>query len=361
MGSDPNSGGRRATINDVASVAGVSRSTASRALTGKGYVAAAARARVLAAAKKVHYVPDATAQNLKQQSSKTIGVIVSDLRNSFYAELAAGVARAARKAGYGMLLVDADSSTDQEIEAAKTFLASRVAGAILASVSPETVPYLALHGIPSVEADRQFAAGKCDAVVVDNRSGARSATEHLLSQDHTRIAFLIDEQGWTTGSERFEGHKEALVNAGLEADRDMVVKCGWSATAAQTAIADILQTEEPPTAIFAVNNVLAEGTYRAVREAGLSIPEDVSIVSFDDVPWMSMVAPGLTTVTQDPAGIGEAAVERLLGRIDEPEQPFRLTVLPAELVIRGSTGPRSRRTRDRDQTATTLGHASVSK
>ncbi|WP_246857586.1 LacI family DNA-binding transcriptional regulator [Oerskovia sp. KBS0722] len=331
--------GRRATIKDVAALAGVSRSTASRALTGHGYVAPGVRTKVLAAAAELRYVVDVMARNLKQQTSRTIGVLVSDLRNSFYADMASGIGASARRAGYTMFLADDGGDAVQEAEAAERFVALRVAGVVVTPVSAQIAEYLGAHGVPVIEMDRQFAAGRCDAVVVDNRAGARDVTEHLLAQGHRRIALFIDETDWTTGRERQAGYREAFERAGVPVEPDLVVSSGWSLDNARQAARELLQGPTPPTAVFAANNVLAEGVYRAALDLEMTVPGDVSLVSFDDAPWMSMVRPGITVVAQDAAALGDAAVERLLGRIENPDAPPRTVVLPARIVNRGSTTP----------------------
>ncbi|NDL60505.1 LacI family DNA-binding transcriptional regulator [Phytoactinopolyspora mesophila] len=330
---------RRATIKDVAEAAGVSRSTASRALTGRGYVAEGVRSRVLKAAKKLRYVPDATARHLKQQVSLSIGVLVSDLRNSFYAELAAGAGEASRAHGYSMMLADDGGLVDDEASAAEAFVALRVAGVVVTPVSRAVSDYLRRHGIPVVEVDRQFAPEECDAVVVDNRAAARRVTEQLTELGHRRIALFIDETDWTTGHDRYRGYREALDAAGIEEDPSLVVSSGWDVETAYNAALRLLGTEDRPTAVFAANNVLAEGVWRAAAKVKLGIPADLSVVSFDDAPWMSMVEPGVTAVAQDASALGRVAVERLMRRIADPADAPVADVIPVEIIQRGSTAP----------------------
>ena len=331
--------GRRATIKEVAETAGVSRSTASRALTGNGYVAEPVRLRVRAAARELGYVVDATARSLKQQSSRLIGVMVFDLRNAFYADLASGAARECRARGYTMMLIDDSAAVEDELEAAEAFVALRVAGVIGTPLSSGLAEFLHRQRIPLVEVDRQFAEGATDAVVVDNRSAARVTTEHLLELGHRRIALFIDETEWTTGRDRHAGYSDALFASGIDLDAALVVPTGWDVDAAKAAAVALLSGENRPTAIFAANNVLAEGAWRAADELGLSIPEDLSLVSFDDVPWMSMVTPGITAVSQDAEALGAAAVRTLLERFAEPAAEPRTTTLAASLTHRGSTAP----------------------
>lgn len=329
----------RSTIKDVAETAGVSRSTASRAVTGRGYVAEPVRLRVQAAAIELGYVPDATAQHLKAQTSRSVGVLVSDLRNAFYADLAAGASSAARSAGYTVMLADLGNRSADEVEAVEAFVALRVAGVVVTPLSADMSGYLERHGIPVVEVDRQFAPATCDAVVVDNSRAARAMTEHLLDLGHRRIALFIDETDWTTGRDRVAGYRDALTAHGLEVDPALVVSSGWDVAGAQGAAHDLLARPDRPSAVFAANNVLAEGAWRAARDLSLRIPEDLSLVSFDDAPWMSMVTPGLTAVAQDAVALGEAAIGLLVDRFAHPEAEPQTLVLPALLLERASTAP----------------------
>jgi LacI family transcriptional regulator len=333
---------RRATIRDVADAAEVSRSTASRALTGRGYVAPIVRDRVRKAARELGYVPDAMARHLRQQASRSLGVLVSDLRNDFYASLAAGVSQQARRKQFTMMLSDDGASPDVETEAAEAFVALRVAGVIVTPVSSGISDYLARHRIPVVEVDRQFAPGTCDAVVVDNEGAARRVTDGLLELGHRRIALVIDETHWTTGRDRSAGYRAAFAAAGIPLDPGLIVTAGWDVEDAQREARALLQLAEPPTAIFAANNVLAQGVWRAAADLGRRIPDDLSLVSFDDVPWMSMVRPGITAVAQDAVAMGEAAITQLLERIQTPPAPVRTVMFSPTVVSRGSTAAPAR-------------------
>jgi len=334
---EPVNPARRATIKEVAEAAGVSRSTASRALTGNGYVAEAVRLRVRHAANELGYVVDAMARSLKQQSTRSIGVLVSDLRNEFYANLAAGASRQATKLGYTMMLIDHQGIPDDELAAAEALVALRVAGVVTTPVSPDATNFLLRQRTPVVEVDRRFSDGGCDAVVVDNRSAARAVTRQLLELGHRRIALLIDEDDWTTGRERREGYADALRAARVTEDVKLVVPTGWDVADARDVALDLLSSAERPTAIFAANNVLAEGAWRAAASLSLRIPEDLSLVAFDDVPWMSMVTPGVTAVEQDASAMGRTAVQTLLDRIADPSAGTKTVVLSATVNQRAST------------------------
>lgn len=335
----PGAGASRTTIRDVAEAAGVSRSTASRALTGRGYVAPTVQDRVREVARRLAYVPDATARHLRRQASQSIGVLVSDLNNPFYAGLAAGISQQARKRQYTMMLADDGGLPELEAEAAEAFVALRVAGVIVTPVSGQISTYLARQRIPVVEVDRQFSPGACDAVVVDNASAARDVTEQLLNLGHRRIALVIDEMHWTTGRDRLAGYRTAIAAAGVPFDDSLVVTAGWDVDAARIETHKLLSRPQPPTAIFAANNVLAEAVWRTATELNLSIPEQLSLVSFDDVSWMSLVQPGVTAVAQDAVALGEAAISQLIERIQSPLAPVRTVLLSATVTSRGSTAP----------------------
>lgn len=328
----------RATIKDVAEAAKVSRSTASRALTGNGYVATAVRDRVRRAAQTLGYVPDVMARNLRQQVSRSIGVLVTDLRNPFYADLASGVGKRSRQGGYVVMLAGNANSAELEIEAAEMLVALRVAGVILTPTSAEVTSYLTRHGVPVVEVDRQFAPGTVDAVVIDNEGASRQLTSELLALGHRRVAMLIDEMDWTTGRNRLLGYRRALEQAGVAFSEDLIVSGGWDAAAATKVARRLLsgRPEERPTAVFAANNVLAEGVWRAAHALGIDIPTEISLAAFDDAPWMTMVSPELTAVVQDAVALGEAAVSVLIQRLESPSSPIRTTVLSTRLEWRGS-------------------------
>ena len=291
---------RPVTLADVAREAGTSASTASRALSGRGYVSEQARDRLVAAAEALGYVPNASARTLKQQTSRVVGVVVSDLGNQFYAQLAAGIEQTLREADYQMVLVSDNSDGAQEIAYARAFLAMRAAGVIMTPVDRAAAALLARHGIDVVEVDRMVADVACDAVVLDNERGAREATDHLLALGHRRIGLLVAATDWTSDAGRLHGYREAHAAEGVPVDERLILPIEFHAPDTEERIAGLLERERP-TAIFAANNLLAEHAWGVIRARGLRLPHDVSLVAFDDVPWMAMVEPGITAVAQPTA------------------------------------------------------------
>jgi LacI family transcriptional regulator len=329
---------RPATLADVAREAGTSPSTASRALSGRGYVSPAARARLLEVADQLGYIPNASARTLKQKRSRIVGVVVSDLGNQFYARLAAGIEQTLREADYQMLLLGDNSESAEETAAARTFLAMRAAGVIMTPVGNEAAGMLATLGVAVVEIDRRLAHVPCDAVVIDHEPAAREATAHLLELGHRRVGLLVTETDWTSDAGRLHGYRVAHAEAGTPVDEGLVVRVPFHAPDADERIERLLR-DGAPTAIFAANNLLAEQTWHLLRRQGLRLPEDISLVAFDDVPWMGMVEPGITAVAQPAFEMGRRAALRLLERLDEPGGERAVDVLEPELVVRGSTAP----------------------
>jgi LacI family transcriptional regulator len=333
---DPAAGLRAVTLADLAREAGTSASTASRALSGRGYVSAPVRARLLATADRLGYVPNASARTLKQRTSRVVGVVVSDLGNQFYARLALGIEQALREAGYQMVIIGDNSETSAEIEAARTFVAMHAAGVIMTPVGPAPAAVLARHGVPVVEVDRRLAGVACDAVVVDNERGAREVTALLLAAGHRRVALLVADTDWTTDAGRLRGYLLAHRDADVPVDERLILRLPFHAPDAEDRIAALLDGRGP-TAVFAANNTLAEHAWRVFRERGLRLPDDVALAAFDDVPWMRMVEPQITAVAQPTVEMGRRAAALLLRRVEHPEAPPRVERLQPALVRRGST------------------------
>jgi LacI family transcriptional regulator len=330
---------RPVTLADVAREAGTSASTASRALSGRGYVAPDVRKRLLATADRLGYVPNLSARTLKQRTSRVVGVVVSDLGNQFYAALAAGIEQQLREAGYQMLLLGDNSDVTQELNGVRTFMSMRAPGVIMTPASTSAIDLLVARGLPVVEVDRRLATASCDAVVIDNERGARAAVAHLIEHGHERIAILMAKTTWTTDAGRLDGYRAAHADAGLKVDRPLVVKIATHAPDVKARIEALLDTHKP-TAIFAANNQLAEAAWQVLRARRLSIPRDISLVAFDDVPWMEMVQPSITAVAQPAYEMGRRAALLLLRRLDDPTCGRTVEVLEPKLILRGSAGAR---------------------
>lgn len=331
---------RSVTLADIARAAGTSSSTASRALSGRGYVSSATRRRLVAAAERLGYVPDASAQTLKQRLSRVVGVVVSNLNDPFYAKVAAGVEQTLRAADYQVVLVTDNSDPGQELAAARTFLALRTPGVILTPVGTEAAALLIRQGAAVVEVDRQLNRGTCDAALLDNVQAAHDAMSHLLGLGHRRVALLTVATPWTSDTGRRRGYQAALEDAGVAFDPDLLLAVPPRESPVETGrlIAGFLRRQRP-TAVLAANNTLTVRAWYALRAAGLRLPDDVSLVGFDDEPWMEMVTPGITAVAQPATDIGRRAAHLLLRRMEVGTSQPAIEELHATLVVRGSTGP----------------------
>jgi LacI family transcriptional regulator len=332
---------KRPTVQDVAREAGVSPSTVSRALHTRGYASPDVRDRVRAAAEKIGYVLDHNARNLRSRTSTSIGVLISDLRNPFYADLAAGIEEELRAAEYQMVLVNDNADPAEEMRAAETLLAMRVPGVIVTPVTADCPRMLQDNGVHVVCADRELRRSGGDVVLSDNKAGARELTEHLIGLGHRRIGLLIDETKWSTGAGRLAGFRAAHVDAGLTLDENLIAYTSFDADAAGRTTRDLLN--QGPTAIISANNVLAQGALAELKDRRLKIPRQISLAAYDDVPWMSLVEPALTTVDQHTVELGRSCARLLLARIRE-ELPARRRIVRVapRLIIRGSTGPAPR-------------------
>lgn len=321
----------------MAARAGVSKSTASRALSGTGYAAPDVRERVWKAATDIGYVPDVNARNLRQGSRRDIGVVISDLRDPFYAELASGIESCLRRSGYHMVLVNDCRDEDEELLAARTFASMRVPGVIVTPRSPKVLRELLRHGVHIVQADRLMKGIEADSVVGANQKGGRIATAHLLDAGHRRIAMLIDEAKWTTGAGRLAGYRAAHRAAGVPVDEDLTAFTSSDAAAAAKTLRALLSRRTDITAILPVNNLIAQGCVEELQRMQVAVPERMSLVCYDDVPWMSMVHPAMTTIDQHAEEMGRRSAELLVQRLEDrsPERPIRISVDPT-LVVRGS-------------------------
>jgi LacI family transcriptional regulator len=303
-------------------------------------VAAAVRRRLFEAADQLGYVPDASAQTLKQRTSRAIGVVVSDLSDSFYAQVAVGVEQTLRDAGYQVVLVTDNKDGAQEVTTARRFLALRTPGVIITPVGSEATTLLRLQGVTVVEVDRRLAQDGCDAVILDNEQAAIDAMSHVLALGHERIGLLTVGTDWTSDAGRQRGYRTALERAGLPFGDELVVKVAPhdSESLIERRIRELL-SQQGITAIFAANNVLTVRAWRVLHRAGLRLPDDMSLVGFDDVEWMDMVTPGITVVAQPAVDLGRRAASLLLRRMESRDLPPAIERLHAGLVVRGSTGP----------------------
>jgi LacI family transcriptional regulator len=335
------------TIPDVAERAGVSPATAARALGEYGTVSASTRERVLAAAHELGYRPNAVAKSMITGRTNTIGVIVADIENVFFARAVRGITDAARTEGFEVVLTNTDEDSASERAAMKTLLDKRVDGVIIAPASAHDHDHLdsaRRSGLPVTLLDRTLPDLALDTVVADNRAAAARVIRHLTAAGHRRIGMVTGADthertrgpAVSTGADRVAGYLDALREAGLPADGRYLGGGATGRDPAQRVTAELLALPDPPTAIFASDSVVAVGALAAVRAAGLRIPAELSFVAFDDADWTAVVDPPLSVVAQPAHEMGATALRMLVGRIRGAAHPAETRVLPTQFLDRAS-------------------------
>jgi LacI family transcriptional regulator, galactose operon repressor len=332
-----------ATVRDVARRAGVSVSTVSHVLNRTRFVSDELRERVLAAMDELDFEPNAAARMLSLKRSNALGLIVSDIRNPFFASVARGVEDVAQERGYTVVLCNSDETLVREAACLKALQNRQVDGVLLASagVADEYVARLVQAGYPIVLVDRDLPDLEISAVVLDNKGAAYSAVRHLIERGHRRIGMLSGRDSITTTIERVAGYEHALRESGIDPDPALVIS-GQSTSEGGTAATHALLDLVPrPTAIFSGNNLMSIGALHAISSRGLSVPQDIALVGFDDFPfpWADAFRPHLTTVAQPTYELGRQAAELLVDLLNGRSQsaPQRI-VLDGKLVIRESSG-----------------------
>jgi LacI family transcriptional regulator len=333
------------TIRDVARVAGVSQATAARALAGYGYVSATTRGRVRQAAATIGYSPNVLARSLASGATHTIGLVVGDIENPFFAGAARGLADVLERDGYTLLLANSDEDAAREQRAVSALHARQVDGlAVVPSPGDDGEQLAAIlrEGRPVVLFDRTIAGLEADAVLVDNRAGAARAVRHLTALGHRRIGLVGDSPAIVSTAERIDGYRAALAEAGIAAGDDLISLGGSTIDEGHRAARLLLARQDPPTALFTVNNFMTAGAIMAVRELGLQMPDQLALVGFDDLDWTTLVEPPITVVAQPVAELGRVVGQRLLERLAGDPTPARELRLGTTLVVRGSCGGTAR-------------------
>jgi LacI family transcriptional regulator len=329
-----------ATLHEVGVRAGVSAMTVSRVVNGRGGVDSETRRRVEEAIQALDYVPNRIARGLLSQKTQTIGLIVPDVVNPFFAPVVRGAESAARKAGYRVLLCNSEGDLRLEREYIEDLVAHRVEGLMLAPASDRSrsnILSLLRGGFPLVLIDRALPDADCDLIVSDNANGARRLIEHLIGIGHKEIAHVTDAEDTSTGRERLRGYRDALDAAGIPFQAELVVRTTVDRIGGYRAAQEILARDRLPTAIFAVNNMTAVGTMEALRERGLSVPKDMGLVCFDDVEHLAILSPILTVVDQPAETFGSLGAQLLLERVTgKAGSRSRRIILQTDLIVRES-------------------------
>lgn len=330
----------RPTMKDVAARAGVSLKTVSRVVNREDGVSAGRVERVQRAAEELGYQPDAAAGNLRRSDrrSHAVGLLLSSAENPFDAWIQRGVEDVAAQRRTVVLAASSDESSQRELRIAQAFTARRVDGLILLPAGQDQ-SHLAREverGTPVVAVDRPARGLRIDAVLADNRGGARAGVEHLMGHGHRRIAVLGHLASLHTAAERLAGAREALAAAGAALPDELVVQGLEDEQDAARAVHRLLDLEHPPTALFATRNVVSAGAFRALRERGEL--GRTALAGFDDFAAADLLDPPLTVITQEAYDLGRAAAERVFARMEDPRLAPETITIPTRLIVRGSCG-----------------------
>ncbi|RJL32786.1 LacI family DNA-binding transcriptional regulator [Bailinhaonella thermotolerans] len=327
-----------ARIKDVAAHAGVSVATVSRVLNDNPSVTEETRNRVYAAMTALNYRPNAVARSLRTEATRTLGLIIGDILNPFFTELARAVEDEARLAGYTVIIGNADERADEQDHYVRTLLERRVDGLLICPTAEVTslIEEVARAGRPLVFLDRTLPGIEVPSVRVESAAAIGELIGHLKALGHRRIAFISGPATLSTGRERTEAFRAAMAAHGLAVPPEYLEAGDFREGSGRAGAARLLDLPEPPEVIFTGDNLMTLGALGEIRARGLRIPRDVALASFDDVPWFVHVDPAITAIAQPTAELGRAAVRMILNRVEG--RPAESAALPAQLVVRTSCG-----------------------
>ncbi len=328
---------KQPTILDVAKRAGVSKSTVSHVLNSTRFVEEGTRQQVLQAIAQLDYHPSAVARSLTTKRTGTIGMVVSDATNLFFAEILLGV-QDILVGNYGVIICNTDETLEREAELLEMLLRHRVEGIIAASTSQKwgVLAEAEVRRTPVVFVDRSFGNGQGPFVGVDNQQGAYLGTKHLIACGHRKIGIVAGFQRLSTMRQRLAGFRQALCEQGVPVKDEWIVESALSIEAGREATHKLLSLPDRPTALFVNNNLLSLGTLLAIQDIQLHCPQEIALVAFDDHPWAAVSNPPLTVVRQPARQIGQEAAQMLLMLLNGEPLTEPSVILPCELVLRQS-------------------------
>ncbi|WP_282940026.1 LacI family DNA-binding transcriptional regulator [Paenibacillus sp. RC67] len=327
------------TIYDVAEAAGVSIATVSKVINGTGRISDKTRKHVTSIMDALKYQPSMVASALTGKSTFTVGLTLPDLANPFFAEIARAVEDRGQEYGFNVFICSTDNDPDREIKYFSLLTQKRVDGVIVATRTEKDMflKKLIQQNVPIALITGEMPTLAVDTVMVDDFLGGYQAGSHLVEQGHRRIAILAEDVNTMSNRERIRGCKQAMTAAGIEVDERLVTSGDFTVSGGKEAMCRLLDMEEPPTAVFACNDLLAIGAIQGARERGLQLPQQLSVVGFDNTILATIIDPPLTTVAQPIQEIGRQAMDLLVQEIKGQKSMKQRVVLMPELVVRGST------------------------
>lgn len=329
-------------LKDVASKLNISVSTVSRVVNNKNYVKPEMREMVMKALDELNYTPNQIARSLKNKSTNTIGIIVPDISEDFFAYLIKGVDDVLSKNGYTIILCDTGENPEKEELYLNLLLEKQIDGIILATVNktPKALDYLFNKNMPVIFIDNlPNIKRNYDSVIIDNSKASYIAVEHLIKLGHRKIGIITGKLDETTGYERLMGYRKAFMDYGIEIDEDLIKTGNFKEKSGYENMKSLLKAGKQITAVYAASSKMAYGAVKAVRDEGLKIPEDIAVVGFDVHDASGLISPGITTILQPEGSIGKVAAELMIKRLqDKGEKLSQKIVLEPNLEIRESCG-----------------------
>ncbi|MCU0430757.1 MAG: LacI family transcriptional regulator [Cytophagaceae bacterium] len=330
-------------IKRISELTGYSHSSVSRVLNGLGdqyRISKKAQAAIVAKAQELHFTPNQIARGLRLKKTETLGLIVPNIANPFFAEIAKIITRKARSYGYSILLLDSEDTLEIENQSLRTLLARKTDGIILfpSTSNNELVEKIHSDGIPIVLVDRYYQSSAVPYVSSDNFQGAKEATRFLLQQGHQNLLCIQGNPDSSPNQERVRGFLQALQEAGITNNSARVIGNAFSEQNGYDSTRQAIQQRSitPFTALFTLSNLNAMGAWKALHEAGLSVPADVSLLTFDNQELLTLVSPAVTAVDQPKVAIGETALDMLMQQIQQIPLAQTQLQLPTQLIIRKS-------------------------
>jgi LacI family transcriptional regulator len=331
---------RTHTMKDVAELAGVSVTTVSHVLNKTRYVDRRLVRRVESAFKSLHYQPNALARGLRRKETRMLGIVVPDNSNPYFAELARSIEDACFECDYNLILCNSDEDAAKERAYLSLLTEKRVDGIIFVTSGEgrSGVEAVLEQNVPVVVLDRELKGTKCDSIVVDNRSGARQATLHLMRGNHRRIGCICGPRNLSSARERLQGYQDALTEARLPVDTKLIQAGDFHIDGGCAAMQALLDIPNRITAVFASDDLMAMGALRAIAARGLRVPDDVAVVGFDGIALGRYTLPALTTMAQPVREIAKLATDLVLARVNGGRKEPQMHRLETSLLVRGSCG-----------------------
>ncbi len=329
---------RRPTLEDVASLAGVSTATVSNLINGTKFVGDKTKAKINQAIEKLDYIPNSLAKSLKISDSKLIGLLISDFANPFFPPVVRGIEEQLAKNGYNLLLSDTNSDTEKEKKNLRVLLGRRIDGLLVSLAGSEEEHFHDIY-TPTVFFNRVPVSEKFCKVQVKNFKATYIGTQHLIGHGYKRIAMIAGPQHLNVGKDRLDGYKQALLDQGMEADPAYQRVCKLTVANGYAQMKSLMEMEVPPEAVITGNNALSLGAFSFLKEAQYKIPSDIAFLGYDETDWATIVDPPITVIRYPMYEMGESIATMILDRVhDKNPNTIKSLSFEPELVIRQSCG-----------------------